>query len=310
MCAMFRNASHFPSEGSLGGLISGLSGALRQVGDAAASVLGGRGVRMDEDGQGPFEAAVQAAAGSGNDTDAMMAALSKHSVRLTPLIKRRVFPDLPGVPRGVALGWAQLTSGEGATVSIGLFIGHDRFSQIALADGNGRVFVTSDPHADTHDMKPRFMLVKEEELDAVDGARFGAKARPPSAVTGASTGESAGTVRAFQGGIVGRDATGRMTWLASWLKTGNRYTLEQMRSPLPASLRQRLEYRDAISIAFLAAYMLPEMRGCSSGSDRATSSVASTVRRRWVPYAAAYATRWRLARTACGRPVWRIISPT
>lgn len=79
----------------------------------------------------------------------------------------------------MALGWAQLTSGEGATISIGLFIGHDRFSQIALADGNGRVFVTSDPHADTHDMKPRFMLVKEEELDAVDGARFGAKARPP-----------------------------------------------------------------------------------------------------------------------------------
>ena len=169
MCAMFRNASHFPSEGSLGGLISGLSGALRQVGDAAASVLGGRGVRMDEDGQGPFEAAVQAAAGSGNDTDAMMAALSKHSVRLTPLIKRRVFPDLPGVPRGVALGWAQLTSGEGATVSIGLFIGHDRFSQIALADGNGRVFVTSDPHADTHDMKPRFMLVKEEEFRSHKG---------------------------------------------------------------------------------------------------------------------------------------------
>ena len=64
MCAMFRNASHFPSEGSLGGLISGLSGALRQWG-RAASVLGGRGVRMDEDGQGPFEAAVQAAAGSG-----------------------------------------------------------------------------------------------------------------------------------------------------------------------------------------------------------------------------------------------------
>ena len=52
-------------------------------------------------------------------------------------------------------------------------------------------------------MKPRFMLVKEEELDAVDGARFGAKVRPPSAVTGASTGESAGTVRAFQGGIFG-----------------------------------------------------------------------------------------------------------
>ena len=34
---------------------------------------------------------------------------------------------------------------------------------------------------------------------------------------------------------------------------------------LPASLRQRLEYRDAISIAFLAAYMLPEMRGLLIG---------------------------------------------
>ncbi len=197
-----------------------------------------------------------------------MAALSKHSVRLTPLIKRRVFPDLPGVPRGVALGWAQLTSGEGATVSIGLFIGHDRFSQIALADGNGRVFVTSDPHADTHDMKPRFMLVKEEELDAVDGARFGAKARPPSAVTGASTGESAGTVRAFQGGIVERDATGRMTWLASWLKTGNRYTWSRCAPrclPRCGSVWSTVTPSPSPSSPHTCC---PKCGGCSSGSDR------------------------------------------
>ena len=101
-----------------------------------------------------------------------------------------------------------------------------------------------------------------------------------------------------------------MTWLASWLKTGNRYTLEQMRSPLPASLRQRLEYRDAISIAFLAAYMLPEMRGLLIGFGSGNIFRRLNRERRWVPYAAAYATRWRLARTACGRPVWRIISPT
>lgn len=112
MCAMFRNASHFPSEGSLGGLISGLSGALRQVGTPPRPYWAGVAFVWTRTGRGPFEAAVQAAAGSGNDTDAMMAALSKHSVRLTPLIKRRVFPDLPGVPRGVALGWAQLTSGR------------------------------------------------------------------------------------------------------------------------------------------------------------------------------------------------------
>ena len=101
-----------------------------------------------------------------------------------------------------------------------------------------------------------------------------------------------------------------MTWLASWLKTGNRYTLEQMRSPLPASLRQRLEYRDAISIAFLAAYMLPEMRGLLIGFGSGNIFRRLNRERRWVPYAAAYATRWRLARTACGHPVWRIISPT
>lgn len=170
------------------------------------------------------------------------------------------------------------------------------------------MFVTSDPHADTHDMKPRFMLVKEEELDAVDGA-FGAKARPPSAVTGASTGEPAGTVRAFQGGVVGWDATGRMTWLASWLKTGNRYTLEQMRSPLPASLRQRLDYRDAISVAFLAAYVLPEMRGLLIGFG--SGNIFRRLNREAPMGAIRRSTRHDgLARTACGHPVWRIISPT
>ena len=48
---------------------------------------------------------------------------------------------------------------------------------------------------------------------------------------------------------------GRMMWLASWLKTGSRYTLEQMRANLPANMRFDLEYRDAITIAFFAAYM-------------------------------------------------------
>lgn len=38
---------------------------------------------------------MQAAAGSGNDTDAMMAALSKHSVRLTPLSSAACFPTCP-----------------------------------------------------------------------------------------------------------------------------------------------------------------------------------------------------------------------
>ena len=101
-----------------------------------------------------------------------------------------------------------------------------------------------------------------------------------------------------------------MTWLASWLKTGNRYTLEQMRSPLPASLRQRLEYRDAISIAFLAAYMLPEMRGLLIGFG--SGNIFRRLNREAPMGAIRRSIRdtMELARTACGRPVWRIISPT
>ncbi|MCH9274957.1 tetratricopeptide repeat protein [Bifidobacterium amazonense] len=68
-----------------------------------------------------------------------------------------------------------------------------------------------------------------------------------------------------QGGIVGRDETGRMIWLASWLKAGSRYTLEQVRAELPPSMRFDLEYRDAIAIAFFAAYMLPLYHGLLIG---------------------------------------------
>ena len=72
---------------------------------------------------------------------------------------------------------------------------------------------------------------------------------------------------------------GRMMWLASWLKTGSRYTLEQMRANLPANMRFDLEYRDAITIAFFAAYMLPQMNGLLVASVPATFSAGSTAKR-------------------------------
>ena len=72
-------------------------------------------------------------------------------------------------------------------------------------------------------------------------------------------------MKAITGGVVGRDDTGRMTWLASWLKAGNRYTLEQMRANLPPAMRHDLEYRDAITIAFFATYMLPQINGLLIG---------------------------------------------
>ena len=72
-------------------------------------------------------------------------------------------------------------------------------------------------------------------------------------------------VAVIQGGVIGRDESGRMTWLASWLKHGNRYVLEQLRTKVPGHLREDLEYRDAIAVGFFAAYLLPQIHGLLIG---------------------------------------------
>ena len=39
--------------------------------------------------------------------------LTRHAVALSPVIKRRTFPELENVPEGLVLGWAQLPSTRG-----------------------------------------------------------------------------------------------------------------------------------------------------------------------------------------------------
>ena len=188
-----------------------------------------------------FEAAVRA-------PEDMLGELARHAIRLTPLVKRRLFDGFDGVPETLRLGWAQLPSSGPRSFSLGVFVDRGRFCQIALADAQGRVFVGDDPTMDTHGMETRFMFSREEEVPLP-----------------AASGRSRGRGKAIRGGVVGRDANGRMMWLASWLKSGNRYTLEQMRANLPDAMRRDLEYRDAIAIAFFAAYMLPQMQGLLLG---------------------------------------------
>lgn len=156
-----------------------------------------------------------------------------HTVRLGPLVKRHMF-DFDEVPGKLTLGWAQLpsTNYQGNVFSLGLFAGRDRFAQIAVADSKGRVFVGNEIGMDTQGIEPRFIFSKE---------------------------------RPDYGGIVGRDMTGRMTWLAAWSRKDGTYRLEQMRRKLPDTMREGLEYRDAIAIAFFAAYMLPQMSGALIG---------------------------------------------
>lgn len=189
-----------------------------------------------------------------NTPDDIVAELTRNAIKLNPLIKRHIIKGFEGVPNTLQLGWAQLPQTQGKAFSIGLFTDTNHFAQIALADSKARVFAGTDPEMDVQELDPRFIFVKEETLTLPDGPRFGHAANGTPKM-----------VRASQGGVVGRMPGGRMMWLASWLKVGNRYTLEQMRANLPEAMRFDLEYRDAITIAFFAAYMLPQMNGLLVG---------------------------------------------
>ena len=227
---------------------------LRRIVDSLRGLAGRGG-----DGSGnAFAGALDAATlgRDAGDVPDMVRELASRSQPLGPLVKRRVFEEgFEGVPDGLRLGWAQLPRTSGRGFSLGVFTGRrrDRFAQIAFADDQGRVFVTTDPKADVHGMEPRFLFGRDGTVTLPYGRRFG---RPD---------EGARDVEAVSGAIAGRDDAGRMNWLASWLKTGNRYTLEQLRPRLPESLRTDLEYRDAVAVAFFGAYMLPQIHGLLIG---------------------------------------------
>ncbi|WP_125968432.1 tetratricopeptide repeat protein [Bifidobacterium samirii] len=241
---MFSHASH---QGNHGRSVSAAIGRL--VRSVNARFGAGR-TSVTVPSTDPFSASLNAPDGD------MVKSLHEHAIVLGPLVKRRVFDGLEGVPDGLRLGWAQLPVRRGSVLALGAFTSRDHFAQIALADDKGRVFVGSDPEMDVQGKRAQFMFGKEGRLRLPDGPRFGHKADPDAPVR---------MLDVFHGGIVGRDDSGRMMWLASWLKTGNRYTLEQVRQPLPDALRHDLGYRDAIAVAFFTAYMLPQMKGLLIG---------------------------------------------
>nr|WP_165775822.1 tetratricopeptide repeat protein [Bifidobacterium scaligerum] len=204
--------------------------------------------------------------------------LTKNAVALSPLVKRRVFTQFDNVPDGLSLGWAQLPGTVGRGFSLGVFTDADHFAQVAFADTYGRVFAGSEPNMDVQNMQPRFMFGKEKDMMLPDGSRLGLSTSEPRSFGAAIArmsrdsmrnlahrGSHEDGVKVVSGGMVGRDDAGRMVWLASWLKSGNRYTLEQMRADLPREMRHDLEYRDALAIGFFATYMLPQINGLLIG---------------------------------------------
>lgn len=236
--------------GSAGGsrdVVAGLSGGVRTLGRRLLGALA-------------FGGHPQVGGRAGLPADAKaLEELRSRALRLSPVTKRHVFPGLPGVPEGMAMGWAQLESMVGRGFSIGVFIGHGRFAPIAFADDGGRVFAGMDVHMDVHGVDPEFMFTRENDGLARDGSGFGRRDDH-----GRHGRDTAG-VRVVQGGMVGRDSTGAMIWLASWMKRHARYELGQLRMPLPPERRRDLGYRDALTLGFLAAYLLPRFAGLLLG---------------------------------------------
>ncbi|PJM72735.1 hypothetical protein CS006_09250 [Bifidobacterium primatium] len=177
-----------------------------------------------------------------------------HKVTLKPLVRRHVLPKLPGLPPHLSVGWVQFPETGGDGYSLAVFTDRNHCAPIAFVDRQGRVFAGTQIRPDVQRAEPVFLFAKESEIEV-----------PRSRLDGqgpmGSDEDDGELFHALQGGIVGRDETGEMTWLASWLKADNRYTLEQMRADLPVSLRADLEFRDAIAIAFFAAYLLPTLDG-------------------------------------------------
>ena len=191
--------------------------------------------------------------GAGRHEREALKQLMKSSRALGPLTRRRIFPQFPGVPDGLRLGWAQLPSTRGQQFSLGLFADRRHFSQVAVADGHGRVFMGGDPAMDVHDMDAQCLFSRDQDVWVPARRMFGPRARADR------------RLRVVSGDIACRDADGQMMWLASWLKSGRRYTLEQTRAQLADEFRIDLEYRDALAVAFFAVYLIPKLAGLLMG---------------------------------------------
>jgi tetratricopeptide (TPR) repeat protein len=152
-----------------------------------------------------------------------------------------------------------------------LFSDRRHFSQIALADGHGRVFLGSSPSADTFEDTPVFRFVPDSELSLAPPRRPSAASSGQAQASRSHNNEksapgmSADSAKSLHGAIVGQDDYDRPLWLASWSSKAKRYDLLETRPNLSEQLRTDLEYRDAVAIAFFSIYLLPHLSGLLVG---------------------------------------------
>lgn len=250
---MSKNAKKSRGFGDLSGLGRSILSALEGLAGSSRPTTGGRGDRPLDSSVADMVDLINRTGGHPDDRQ-MREFLASHSRILGIAVKRRLFPRLQGVPEGLTLGWVQWPDAPGRGFALGIFTDRRHFAQIALADDHGRVFIGEQSRMDLQNMEPAFLLGREEEVTLADGRRLGLDPE-----------QGSGPVRALQGAVVGRDDAGHLRWLASWLRSNGRYCLEQLRPLLPPEMRLDLEYRDAVAIAFFAAYLLPRIQGTFTG---------------------------------------------
>lgn len=181
---------------------------------------------------------------------------SAETIVLNPLMRRRSFSvDGTGLPFD-RVGWVQMPGLR--RFALGYFTSHGRFGTLAMADDTGAVYMTGDLYANLDVREPDLELDVTDSLVTDDDSRFGGT-KPAHIAT------VEGSARALVGDIQGRDGNGRMAWLAGFLKSANRYTIENARAELPARLRTDLEYRDLMAVCFFHLYLAVSVNGGLQG---------------------------------------------
>ncbi|TCD53601.1 tetratricopeptide repeat protein [Alloscardovia theropitheci] len=136
--------------------------------------------------------------------------------------------------------------------ALGIFTDKQKshFIPIALANTDGEIYETSKLRADLNELESRVYVGVEGE-GRVKISRF--MRTKPSA-------SNSSVINIKHGAVIARSENGRARWLASFLKQGNRYTFEQVRSSIltAADLANNRE-KDAMVIAYFMIYAQPTL---------------------------------------------------
>jgi tetratricopeptide (TPR) repeat protein len=164
-------------------------------------------------------------------------------IPLTPLIKSKV---IAGIPSGsfkpsYDYGWAQLPSAKSRGFCIGMFLDRTHFVPLAFADAQGRVFVGSSAATGPSRLDPSLLFEKEHDQNV-----------PVSWLNGTPQADDDMIAQAVVGGIytMPMDSSSPVR-VGTWIKWHDRYTITDIRPGIRLQNRCRLEYRDALTVAFI-----------------------------------------------------------